>query len=116
MGQENLEKQREQIDKIDASIVDLLNQRLTVAHEIGKIKLEFGADFYDPAREAEVFKKLEVLNNGPLNQSALNAIYREVISASIALEKELQVAFLGPEATYTPVSYTHLTLPTKRIV
>ncbi|MDG1701617.1 MAG: prephenate dehydratase [Opitutae bacterium] len=101
MSKENLDKQREQIDKIDAGIVQSLNQRLTIAHEIGKIKQESGADFYDPAREAEVFKKLSNLNEGPLNQSALNAIYREVISASIALEKDLQVAFLGPEATYT---------------
>jgi chorismate mutase/prephenate dehydratase len=101
MSKHDLDKQREQIDKIDAGIVQSLNQRLAIAHEIGKIKQESGADFYDPAREAEVFKKLEALNNGPLNQSALNAIYREVISASIALEKELQVAFLGPEATYT---------------
>jgi chorismate mutase/prephenate dehydratase len=101
MSKENLDKQREQIDKIDAGIVQSLNQRLTIAHEIGKIKQESGADFYDPAREAEVFEKLSNLNEGPLNQSALNAIYREVISASIALEKDLQVAFLGPEATYT---------------
>ena len=86
MSQENLDKQREQIDKIDANIVDLLNQRLSVAHEIGKIKQKSGTDFYDPAREAEVFKKLADLNKGILNLSALNAIYREVISASIALE------------------------------
>lgn len=101
MSKQNLDKQREQIDKIDADIVQSLNQRLRIAHEIGKIKTESGADFYDPAREAEVFKKLSDLNQGPLNQSALKAIYREVISASIALEKGLQVAFLGPEATYT---------------
>ena len=101
MVQKNLDKQRELIDKIDANIVDLINQRLKIAHEIGKIKQESGADFYDPAREAEVFEKLAGLNKGQISQSALNAIYREVISASIALEKELKVAFLGPEATYT---------------
>ena len=55
MSQKNLDKQRKQIDKIDTNIVNLLNQRLTVAHEIGKIKQESGADYYDPAREAEVF-------------------------------------------------------------
>ena len=58
MSKQNLDKQREQIDKIDADIVQSLNQRLRIAHEIGKIKTESGADFYDPAREAEVFKKL----------------------------------------------------------
>ena len=56
MGQKNLDKQREQIDKIDANIVDLLNQRLTVAHEIGKIKQESGADFYDPAEKQKYSK------------------------------------------------------------
>ena len=53
MSKQDLDKQREQIDKIDAEIVQSLNQRLAIAHEIGKIKQESGSDFYDPAREAD---------------------------------------------------------------
>jgi chorismate mutase/prephenate dehydratase len=54
-----------------------------------------------PAREEQVFAKLEDLNRGPLSKDSLRIIYREVISASIALEKKLIIGYLGPEATYT---------------
>ena len=101
MSLEELNSKRDSIDHIDSEIVALLNKRLELASAIGAIKEKSGAEIYDPAREALVFQKLEQLNQGPLTQKALEAIYREVISASIALEKELVVAFLGPEATYT---------------
>ncbi|OUV91223.1 MAG: chorismate mutase [Puniceicoccaceae bacterium TMED149] len=101
MSSEDLKNKRESIDQVDSEIVALLNKRLNLASAIGEIKEKSGADIYDPAREALVFKKLEKLNKGPLSQDALEAIYREIISASISLEKELVVAFLGPEATYT---------------
>ena len=97
----HLKEQRERIDAIDAEIVRALNERLSVAGEIGRIKQESGSDFYDPAREAQVLKKVADLNEGPIPEEALNAIYREIISASIALEQPLKVAFLGPEATFT---------------
>ena len=101
MSLEELNSKRDSIDHIDSEIVALLNKRLELASAIGAIKEKSGAEIYDPAREALVFQKLAQLNQGPLTQKALEAIYREVISASIALEKELVVAFLGPEATYT---------------
>ena len=100
-GDPHLKEQRERIDAIDAEIVRALNERLSVAGEIGRIKQESGSDFYDPAREAQVLKKVADLNEGPIPEEALNAIYREIISASIALEQPLKVAFLGPEATFT---------------
>ena len=92
---------REEIDQIDSKIVDLLNQRVCAAVEIGRIKNDLGVDPYDPAREEQVFNKLKELNNGPLQKGSLRTIYREVISASIALEKKLVIGYLGPEATYT---------------
>lgn len=98
---EELRRNREGIDAIDREVLRLLNERVRLAAEIGRIKGENGAEYYDPAREAEVMAKLENLNAGPLTDSTLRAIYREVISASIALEKRLIVAYLGPEATYT---------------
>ena len=97
----NLESLREEIDQIDSKIVDLLNQRVCAAVEIGRIKNDLGVDPYDPAREEQVFNKLKELNNGPLQKGSLRTIYREVISASIALEKKLVIGYLGPEATYT---------------
>ncbi len=97
----NLESLRDEIDSIDTQVVDLLNQRVSKAAEIGKIKTNLGIDPYDPARESQVFKKICELSSGPLLDDSLKTIYREVISASIALEKELVIGFLGPKATYT---------------
>lgn len=105
--EEKLKKNRNEIDRIDREIVRLLNERVQHAGEIGRIKHAEGADYYDPTREAQVMNKLADLNQGPLQTKALCAIYREVISASIALEKELVIAYLGPEATYTHQASIH---------
>lgn len=88
-------------DEIDQTIVQLLNQRVQHAAEIGKIKHANGADYYDPTREAQVMAKIAALNPGPITNSTLQSVYREVISGSIALEKKLIIGYLGPEATYT---------------
>ncbi len=97
----NLESLRDEIDKIDAQVVDLLNRRVRAAAEIGKVKASLSVDPYDPAREEEVFNKIVGLSAGPMREDSLKTIYREVISASIALERELVIGYLGPEATYT---------------
>ena len=89
------------VDALDQQIVDLLNRRVIHAGEIGRIKHAHGADYYDPTREAVVMAKIAALNEGPSTDATLQAVYREVISGSIALEKKLMIAYLGPEATYT---------------
>lgn len=99
--QERLKQNREAIDAIDRDLVRLLSERVRHAVEIGQIKHANGADYYDPAREAQVMEKVAALNSGPLSEKTLRSIYREVISGSIALEKQLAIAYLGPEATYT---------------
>ena len=91
----------EVVDALDLKIVQLLNQRVQHAGEIGKIKHANGADYYDPTREAQVMAKVARLNPGPINNRTLQSVYREVISGSIALEKKLVIGYLGPEATYT---------------
>lgn len=88
-------------DQIDRTIVRLLNERVQHAAVIGKIKHSNGADYYDPTREAQVMAKIASLNPGPITNRTLQSVYREVISGSIALEKKLVIAYLGPEATYT---------------
>lgn len=90
-----------EVDALDRQIVGLLNRRVQHAAEIGRIKHANGADYYDPAREAIVMAKIASLNTGPSTDATLQAVYREVISGSIALEKKLRIAYLGPEATYT---------------
>ena len=101
MEKPDLESLRDEIDQIDEKVVRLLNKRMCAAAEIGEIKCEMGVDPYDPSREEQVFEKIEGLNKGPMPNDSLCAIYREVISSSIALEKDLVIGYLGPEATFT---------------
>ena len=101
MKNSELEQLRSKIDDIDRDVTRLLNDRVRASAEIGRIKNERGLDPYDPAREEEVFRKLDKLNEGLLESTTLRTIYREVISASIALQKDLQIGYLGPEATFT---------------
>jgi len=98
---QELEHLRSKIDEIDREVTRLLNDRVRAAAEIGKIKSEKGLDPYDPAREEEVFRKVCELNEGPVEDLALRTIYREVVSASIALQKKMVIGYLGPEATFT---------------
>jgi chorismate mutase/prephenate dehydratase len=92
---------REKIDALDHRMVELLNERLALAAEIGKLKRNTGGPIYVAEREDAVLRKVIELNKGPIKNEALQAIYREIMSAAIALEKPLLIAYLGPEATYT---------------
>lgn len=92
---------REKIDVLDRQLVTLLNERLGLAAEIGKLKRSNGGQIYVPEREDAVLRKVGALNGGPMKDEALRAIYREIMSAAIALEKPLLIAYLGPEATNT---------------
>jgi len=92
---------REKIDALDRELVDVLNQRLALAAEIGRLKRQAGGEIYVAEREDAVFRKVCAQNQGPIKNEALRAIYREIMSAAIALEKPLMVAYLGPEASNT---------------
>lgn len=92
---------RAEIDAIDDRILELLNLRAKAAIEVGSIKTERNLKFYVPEREVEILRRLTAVNTGPFPNEGLKAIYREIISASLALEKPLSVAFLGPQATFT---------------
>lgn len=95
----NLNSIREKIDLLDRQIVEVLNERLTLAAEIGKLKRSQGGQIYVAEREEAVLRKITEQNSGPIKDEALRAIYREIMSAAIALEKPLLIAYLGPEAT-----------------
>jgi chorismate mutase/prephenate dehydratase len=90
---------REKIDGIDRRLVELINRRLSLAVEIGKFKRHTGGPIYVAEREDAVFRRIAALNEGPVKNDALRAIYREIMSAALALEKPLVIAYLGPEAT-----------------
>ena len=95
----DLQNLRERIDGLDRQLVDLINQRLALAAEIGRLKRSAGGEIYVPEREDAVLRKVCAQNEGPIRNEALHAIYREIMSAAIALEKPLSVAYLGPEAS-----------------
>ncbi len=95
---------REKIDAIDDQLLRLLNERATQVHEIGRLKRESGREIYAPEREEQVLAALTTKNArlaGLVNEQAVRAVYREIMSASLALEKDLTIAYLGPEATWT---------------
>jgi chorismate mutase / prephenate dehydratase len=92
---------RADIDRIDRQLVLLMNDRAKLAHKIGKVKAVNGQQAYDPARECEVLACVAEQNPGPLSNKCLQAVFREVISGSRALEKTLRVAHLGPAYTYS---------------
>ena len=96
-----LDELRGEIDAIDDEILVLLNRRARCALEVGKAKKETNSDFYVPERERAIIERLTSSNEGPFPNKALKNLYREIISASLALEKPLKIAFLGPHATFT---------------
>jgi len=98
---QSLARFRERIDHFDEQILTLINRRARLAAQIGQIKRQEGTSAYVPSRERQVLARLATLNRGPLPDEAIQAIYREIISAARALEQKLRVAYFGPAATYT---------------
>ena len=96
-----LESLRRQIDALDEKIVNLLNERAKVVVEIGHIKQLGNFPIYAPDREKAVLDKVRRLNHGPLQDRCLEAMYRELMSGSFALEKPLRIGFLGPKGSFS---------------
>lgn len=95
---------RKRIDALDAQLITLLNQRADLVHEVGEIKRATGGSIFVPEREESLFRSLIERNKamgGRLPASSIRSIYREIISASYALEKGLLIAYLGPSGTFT---------------
>jgi len=94
---------RERIDSIDARIHELLNERARFAQQVGISKTANGkaVDFYRPEREAQVLRKALDRNRGPLRNEEIARLFREIMSACLAQQEPLKVAFLGPEGTFT---------------
>ena len=103
MKDQSLQTPRKEIDKIDDEIVRLLNERAQYVIKIGKLKKasDTQANLHTPAREAEIMERLCKVNPGPFPNDALRAVYREIMSGSLALEGPVKVAYLGPRATFT---------------
>ena len=91
---------RVQIDQLDAQLLTLLNQRANLAEAVGDIKRAEGSPFFRPDRVAQVLEKIQSLNPGPLKNQHVAAIWREIMSACLALEAPQRVAVLGPVGTF----------------
>ena len=102
---ERLRQLRAEIDRLDAEILERLNERGRLALEIGSLKHGDEQPIYAPHRERAVLARLRELNRGGVYpDEAIEAIFGEIISASRALEKPLHIAYLGPEATFTHIA------------
>lgn len=91
---------RQQIDSIDQQLLSLVNQRARVAEQVGEVKKREGTPFFRPDRVAQVIQKIEAANPGPLKGPHVSAIWREIMSACLALESPQRVAVLGPAGTF----------------
>jgi len=104
MRKKDLGELRQRIDSLDDQILDLLNQRAQVVIEVGRAKSGHNQDFYVPSREQAIYERLTASNPGPFPTEAIRRVFREIISASLALEQPMKVAFLGPQGTFTHVA------------
>jgi chorismate mutase/prephenate dehydratase len=100
-GEEKLDQLRKQIDALDEQLVELLNARARVVVEVGRLKQQNNAPIYAPDREKAVLEQIRRLNKGPLPDRCLEAVWRELMSGSFALEKPLRIGYLGPEGSFS---------------
>ncbi|MAK92280.1 MAG: prephenate dehydratase [Oleibacter sp.] len=103
---QELDELRQQIDSLDQQIQLLINQRARCAQDVAEVKQRYAAPgdkvtFYRPEREAQVLRKVMDRNEGPLPDESMARLFREIMSQCLALEEPLEVAYLGPEGTFT---------------
>lgn len=103
-GEKQLSGLREQIDALDEQLVELLNRRAQIIVQVGKLKQNKSLSIYAPEREKRVLDRVRELNSGPLPDSVLVAIWRELMSGSLLLEKPLRVGYLGPEGSFSQMA------------
>ena len=103
--QDQLDALRQKIDGLDEQILELINERARCAQDVAEVKTVSNDEqevlFYRPEREAQVLSRIMDLNRGPLSNEEVARLFREVMSACLALEKPTSVAYLGPEGTFT---------------
>lgn len=102
-----LQELRDKIDNIDTQLLDLFNQRARCAISVADVKKAASEqtgeaiNFFRPDREAQVIQRIKSENKGPLSDDEVGRLVREVMSACLALEQPLKIAYLGPEGTFT---------------
>lgn len=107
---EGLEALRAAIDGVDTELLNLLNRRMELALEVGRLKQAKGLPLFHPGREEEIFERLGKANTGPLPGASLRSIYREILAASLLLQDTQRTASGGRCASRTPAEPTRHTL------
>ena len=97
----SLKKLRQHVDQVDRALLDLLTRRGRLVKDIGAIKERNGQSIFAPERERELLSRLKEKNQGPLPGDAIESVFREIVHACRNLQKELRVAYFGPQATFT---------------
>ena len=99
----NLDAVRARIDALDEQIQQLIGERADLAQEVRRVKGDLAgpAAYYRPDREAQVLRRVIERNHGPLSDTVMLRLFREIMSACLAAQEPLRVAYLGPEGTFT---------------
>ena len=99
----DLSEIRKRIDALDTEIQRLISERAQLALDVRSSKgpLESGVDYYRPEREAQVLRRIIERNEGPLSDSVMLRLFREIMSACLAQQEPMKIAYLGPEGTFT---------------
>jgi chorismate mutase/prephenate dehydratase len=101
-----LDDLRERIDELDRKLVELLNERASLVVSVGNLKRHEGTPIYAPHREAEVLSRVLQASKGPLPGRTIEAVYRELMSGSFALEQPIRIGYLGPQGSWSHVAAT----------
>lgn len=95
-----LARLRGEIDRVDRALLARLNERAALGQEVGRVKARAGRAVFSAARERDLLAALRAANPGPFPDAAIEAVFREIISATRSLERPMRIAYLGPEGTF----------------
>ncbi|XPV68193.1 MAG: chorismate mutase [Halarcobacter sp.] len=101
MNESGLQELRDKLDAIDNELLKLINERMDIVHQVGVLKAKSGGAIYRPEREKAIIDRLEQLNTGKLNRSAIEALFLEIFAISRNYELPENIAYLGPEGSFT---------------
>jgi len=101
MSEAGLKELRDKLDSIDNKLLELVNERMDIVHQVGELKAQSGGAIYRPEREKAIIDRLESINKGKLNRAAIEALFLEIFAISRNIELPENVAYLGPEGSFT---------------
>jgi len=102
-----LERLRGEIDEVDGALLAALNRRAQLVETVGRLKRDTGTGVYEPTRERRIVERLQRENPGPFPDAALAPVFREIVSATRSLEEPVQIAYMGPEGTFSHQAARH---------